>query len=74
MNSHEHRNSQYVRPLDQGRERPDLRSVHVHEDVARSGRCGNVHMATGRTCILPERHHGSCEFVGPHEAEGIAGH
>jgi hypothetical protein len=39
--------------------------------VARAGRCGNVHMATGRTCILPERHHGSCEFVRPDEASGL---
>ena len=56
-----------------GGERPDLRSLHVREDVALAGRCGNVHLATGRTCILPERHQGSCDFVGPEDASGVAG-
>jgi hypothetical protein len=55
-----------------GGERPDLRSLHVREDVALTGRCGNVHLATGRTCILPERHQGSCNFVGPEDANGAA--
>ncbi len=50
-------------------ERPDLPSSHVSEAVAMSGRCGNVHLASGRICILPERHMGSCEFVDPHDAE-----
>jgi hypothetical protein len=30
-----------------GGERPDLSSLHVREDVALSGLCGNVHLATG---------------------------
>lgn len=55
-----------------GGERPDLRSFHVREDVALAGRCGNVHLATGRICILPERHQGSCNFVGPEDASGLA--
>ena len=59
-------------PVSSG-ERPDLRSLHVREDVALSGLCGNVHLATGRTCILPERHQGSCNFVGPEDANGVAG-
>jgi hypothetical protein len=59
-------------PVSSG-ERPDLRSFHVREDVALSGLCGNVHLATGRTCILPERHPGSCKFVGPEDAHGMAG-
>ena len=71
MNSHENNTSETVRQAVRGDERPDLRSVHVREDVARSGRCGNVHLATGRTCILPERHQGSCSFVGPEEAGGL---
>jgi hypothetical protein len=54
-----------------GGERPDLSSLHVREDVALSGLCGNVHLATGRTCILPERHQGSCNFVGPEDASGV---
>jgi hypothetical protein len=55
-----------------GGERPDLRSFHVREDVALAGHCGNVHLATGRTCILPERHQGSCDFVGPDDASEVA--
>lgn len=70
MNSHENDTSATARDSVHADERLDLRSVHVHEDVARSGRCGNVHLATGRTCILPERHHGSCHFVGPEDATG----
>lgn len=60
-------------PRDQG-ERPDLSSLHVREDVAAAGRCGNVHLPTGRTCTLPERHPGSCQFVGPEDAEDAAVH
>lgn len=52
--------------------RPDLSSTHVREDVAITGRCGNVHLPTGRTCDLPERHEGSCHFVDPKEAENLA--
>ena len=55
-----------------GGERPDLNSFHVREDVALAGHCGNVHLATGRTCILPERHQGSCDFVGPEDAGAVA--
>lgn len=54
--------------------RPDLNSLHVREDVARAGRCANVHLPTGRTCTLPARHPGSCEFVGPEDAEQVAAH
>jgi hypothetical protein len=54
--------------------RPDLSNIHVREDLARAGRCGNVHLATGRTCLLPLRHHGPCEFHNPQEAEDILRH
>jgi hypothetical protein len=60
-------------PQDQG-ERPDASSLHVREDVAAAGRCGNVHLPTGRTCTLPARHRGSCNFVGPQDAEDVAVH
>lgn len=72
MNSHENSKSEAFRQAVRADERPDLRSVHVREDVARTGRCGNVHLATGRTCLLPERHHGSCEFVRPDDASDLA--
>ena len=51
--------------------RSDLSNIHVREDLARAGRCANVHLATGRTCLLPLRHHGPCEFHNPQEAEDI---
>lgn len=70
MNSQENGRSETIH-LQPHSERPDLRSLHVREDVARTGRCGNVHLATGRTCILPERHPGSCDFVGPDDAKGL---
>lgn len=56
---------------DPGTLRPDLSNIHVREDLARAGRCGNVHLATGRTCLLPLRHHGPCEFHNPQEAEEV---
>lgn len=71
MNSHENGTPESFHPQLHSGERPDLRSLHVREDVARTGRCGNVHLATGRTCILPERHQGSCDFVGPEDAKGL---
>ncbi|HEY9355327.1 MAG TPA: hypothetical protein VIQ52_03375 [Arthrobacter sp.] len=54
-----------------GTVRSDLSNIHVREDLARAGRCANVHLATGRTCLLPLRHHGPCEFHNPQEAEDI---
>ena len=53
--------------------RSDLSNIHVREDLARAGRCANVHLATGRTCLLPLRHFGPCEFHNPQEAEDILG-
>ncbi len=52
--------------------RPDLSSLHVREDVAMAGRCANVHLPTGRTCTLPARHPGSCQFVEPEDVEQAA--
>lgn len=46
--------------------------THVREDVAVAGACGNVHLPTGRTCTLPVRHPGSCDFVAPEDAENLA--
>ena len=54
-----------------GASRSDLSNINVREDLARAGRCANVHLATGRTCLLPLRHHGPCEFHKPQEAEDI---
>ncbi|MFP5311761.1 MAG: hypothetical protein ACLGH7_05050, partial [Actinomycetes bacterium] len=48
--------------------RPDLSNSNVREDLAMTGRCALVHLATGRTCLLPLRHQGPCEFHRPREA------
>jgi hypothetical protein len=56
---------------DEDQHRPDLSSPNVREDVAVTGLCGNVHLPTGRTCHLPERHPGSCHFVGPDDAGNL---
>lgn len=53
--------------------RPDVSNATVREDLALTGRCALVHLPTGRTCLLPPRHQGSCEFHGPQEAESVAG-
>ena len=74
MNSPE-QNSPAVHQIhEEGQGRPDLSSLHVREDVAITGLCGNVHLPTGRTCDVPERHEGSCRFVGPEDAENLAVH
>ena len=75
MNSQPH--SAPGRPQDSHRdEAPQEMSsthvTHVREDVAMAGRCANVHLPTGRTCTLPVRHPGSCNFVGAEDATKVA--
>jgi hypothetical protein len=50
-------------------ERPDLHNSSISEDAAAAARCGEVHLPTGRTCILPHRHAGGCKFVSPEEVK-----
>jgi len=52
-------------------ERPDLSNANVREDLALAGRCALVHLPTGRTCLLPLRHQGPCEFHRPQEAQDV---
>jgi len=52
-------------------ERPDLSNSNVREDLAMTGRCALVHLPTGRTCLLPLRHQGPCEFHRPQEAQDV---
>ena len=52
-------------------ERPDLSNSNVREDLAMAGRCALVHLPTGRTCLLPFRHQGPCEFHRPQEAQDV---
>jgi hypothetical protein len=77
VNSQERRPSGSPQPASSGEGTRDLSSTHVthvREDVALAGRCANVHLPTGRTCTLPVRHPGSCNFVGPGDADNVAVH
>lgn len=55
-------------------DRQDLHNASVAEEVADAGGCGQVHLATGRTCTLEQGHDGSCSFVAPDQVEGSLGH
>ena len=65
MNNPEHTAAGTPQPYSNNEAPPDISSTHVREDVAQAGRCANVHLPTGRTCTLPKRHPGSCDFVAP---------
>jgi hypothetical protein len=56
----------------------DVHNASVDESVAGAGLCGFTHLPSGRTCVLPARHPGSCSFE-PHpeaqrQAESIRRH
>jgi hypothetical protein len=40
-----------------------IHNVEVDDAVAGQHLCGNLHLPTGRVCLLPERHRGGCEFT-----------
>jgi len=42
------------------RARLDLHNVSVDIVAAEAGRCGFTHLASGRVCLRPHRHPGSC--------------
>ena len=44
-------------------ETPEMHNASVDEDAARQGACAQVHLPTGRMCILPHGHPGSCDFI-----------
>jgi hypothetical protein len=50
-------------------DRQDLHNASVDKQVADAGRCGQVHLATGRTCTLEQGHSGSCDFASPDKVE-----
>jgi len=43
--------------------RQELHNTAVDESVAATGACAQLHVQTGRTCTLKNRHSGSCDFV-----------
>jgi hypothetical protein len=44
-------------------DRPAVHNPSVDESLALRGACGQTHLPTGRACVLPYGHTGSCEFV-----------
>ena len=50
-------------------DRPWVHNPSVNEDFALRGACGQTHLPTGRTCVLPHGHPGSCVFVPRDRAE-----
>jgi hypothetical protein len=49
-------------------ERREVHNVSVDELVARAHMCGQMHLPSGRTCVLPFGHIGSCGFEDPDRA------
>jgi hypothetical protein len=45
----------------------EMHKASVDEYAAREGACAQVHLPTGRMCVLPHGHKGSCDFI-PAEA------
>jgi hypothetical protein len=46
-----------------GAQRLDLHNVSIDEPAAAAGRCGMIHLPTGRICRARVRHVGGCDFV-----------
>jgi len=42
--------------------RDEVHNSEINTLAAQAHRCGMTHLATGRICLLPERHRGSCDF------------
>jgi hypothetical protein len=43
--------------------RKDSHNAAVDPVLVARGRCGSVHLPTGRRCTRPSRHEGGCVFV-----------
>ena len=46
-------------------ERLDVHNMGVDEVLAGAHLCGVRHLASGRVCLLPERHRGPCQLERP---------
>ena len=44
-------------------ERLEAHNIEVDQTIAGRYLCGNLHLPTGRVCLLPERHRGGCQFT-----------
>ena len=49
-------------------ERADIHNATIDTDAADAGLCGQLHLRTGRACVLPARHPGECVF---HDSETV---
>jgi hypothetical protein len=45
------------------RERLEIHNIEVDQATAGRHLCGNLHLPSGRVCLLPERHRGGCRFT-----------
>ena len=54
------------------RRRLEIHNSCVDERLADAHLCALVHLPTGRTCILPIAHPGSCQFASPDQARRVA--
>lgn len=52
-------------------ERPELHNASVDEAVAAAGACAQVHLPTGRICILEHGHSSSCDFTPAPDAYAV---
>jgi hypothetical protein len=43
-------------------QRLDRHNPEIDDDAAEAGLCGMTHLPTGRRCLLPLHHVGSCVF------------
>ena len=46
-----------------GRERLDLHNASIDQPTADAGRCGMIHLPTGRICRARAHHASGCTFV-----------
>jgi hypothetical protein len=47
----------------QRQERLEIHNIEIDQAVAGQHLCGNLHLPSGRVCLLPERHRGGCQFT-----------
>lgn len=52
--------------------RIDLHNVSVDEPLAQLGACAQLHLPSGRACVLSRHHRGSCLFLAPHQIDAQA--
>lgn len=53
------------------RERLDFHNASVDQTAAAGQLCGQLHLRSGRVCILAVHHRGSCQFVSREEMQAL---